>query len=129
MAATLPSASFVMITRSRMRIVPPSTNLASSGRISPLNLLPGNPTMMYSTGPIAMSSPQRWLELHAPPRTLVKVRTERVTGRHPPEGDRRRGGSLGSPLERILSITPDLMARGTVIRDGQICHRHDEVRR
>ena len=39
-----------------MRIVPLSTSLPSSGAISPLNLLPGNPTMMYSTGPIAIDA-------------------------------------------------------------------------
>ncbi len=37
-------------------MVPDSTRAASSGAISPLNLLPGNPTMMYSTGPIGLTS-------------------------------------------------------------------------
>ena len=42
--------------RSRIRTVDDSTRAISSGAISPVNLFPGNATMMYSTGPEVMCS-------------------------------------------------------------------------
>ena len=51
---TEPSASLPMKIRSRTRIVSDSTSAINSGAISPVNLFPGKPTMMYSTGPMVM---------------------------------------------------------------------------
>ena len=43
--ATVPCSSFMMNSRSRMRIVPLSTSSLIAGAILPLNLLPGKPMM------------------------------------------------------------------------------------
>src|ERR1022692_1683554 len=56
---TDPSVSLPMKIRSRTRTVPDSTSAINSGAISPVNLFPGNPTMMYSTGPMVMWSHPR----------------------------------------------------------------------
>ena len=53
-AATLPSLSLVMRTRSMTLIVPESWSFLMAGMISPENLLPGKAMAMYSTGPMLM---------------------------------------------------------------------------
>ena len=55
----LPSPSLITNARSITRMVPASTSSCNAGTISPLNWLPGNATIMYSTGPIPIRFPFR----------------------------------------------------------------------
>ena len=59
MPSMLPSASFRMMTRSRILIVPLSTSYLRAGMISPENLFPGKAIAMYSTGPMTRQYLQR----------------------------------------------------------------------
>ena len=52
-APTEPSASLLTNARSMIRIVFDSTSFPRAGAMSPVNRLPGNDTIMYSTGPIS----------------------------------------------------------------------------
>src|SRR4029453_286634 len=79
--------------RSMIRIVPASTNSFRAGTISPLNWLPGNATIMYSTGPML---------IRLPPSAPLSPRQTTATGlelSHEPRDGFTRSERSGPPAD------------------------------
>ena len=106
MPTTSPAASLATNTKSMTRINPLSTNSASAGAASPVNLFPGNATTRISTGPISIPSPvsrharKSRVTLASATLSAHQGRARAKRGTRGPSGER---GTVGAPRRLVAA--------------------------